>query len=127
MINQVGTNVFSSMSSSKGTATKQTDSDVSSADFLTLLTAQFKYQDPFAANDPTRSVQQLATLSQLTTLKDIEGSLQQLIDVQKGNASSQASADEQLSTLKDILASLKSILAEQSKRASQTGGESRTG
>ncbi|HUD93478.1 flagellar hook capping FlgD N-terminal domain-containing protein [Sphingobium sp.] len=119
MINQVGANAFSSVLGSGTATTKQTGLDVSSADFLTLLTAQFKYQDPFALSDPTQNVQQLATLAQLTTLKEIEASLQQLIEAQKQRASSQAPSAEHLSTLQDILVSLKAILAEQDKGMSQ--------
>lgn len=51
---------------------------VSGTDFLTLLVAQLKNQDPFNPSDPTQTVTQLASLSQLSTLQEISGAVKDL-------------------------------------------------
>lgn len=53
--------------------------DLSSADFIKILVAQYQHQDPFEPVDPTQSLGQLAALAQLSTLQDIQGTLQQLL------------------------------------------------
>ncbi|USU05602.1 hypothetical protein NF699_02555 [Sphingomonadaceae bacterium OTU29LAMAA1] len=64
--------------SSKANASTASVSQVTTPDFLQLLLAQFKYQDPFVPQDPTKSVGELAGLAQLSTLQDISATLQQL-------------------------------------------------
>ena len=112
MIKQVGSGASLSSPATDQAATKKDALDVSSADFLTLLTAQLQYQDPFAAKDPSQDLQQLATLAQLSTLKNIEASLQDLVAAQKSSATSATPSDEQLSTLKGIESMLKTLLGE---------------
>lgn len=48
-------------------------------DFLTLLVAQSKNQDPLSPRDPSDTLQQLASLAQVSGLQDIEKTLEQFL------------------------------------------------
>ncbi|RAU47990.1 MULTISPECIES: flagellar hook capping FlgD N-terminal domain-containing protein [unclassified Pseudomonas] len=47
--------------------------------FLKLLTTQLQHQDPLSPTDPGDTVQQLAALTQASTLQEISGLLRQLL------------------------------------------------
>lgn len=56
---------------------------ITTVDFLTLLTAQLKSQDPFSPADPGDTLQQLASLSQVSGLAEIGATLKQLLANEK--------------------------------------------
>lgn len=62
-----------------GTAATSNSLSLSTSDFLTLLTAQLKSQDPFNPADPGDTVQQLASLSQVAGIAEIGTTLKQLL------------------------------------------------
>jgi flagellar basal-body rod modification protein FlgD len=64
------------------TSTNSGLSGISSEDFLTLLITQLKHQDPLSPADPGQTVQQLASLSQVSSLQEISATIQQLLDRQ---------------------------------------------
>jgi flagellar hook assembly protein FlgD len=81
-------------------ATNRSPSTALSADaFLTLLIAEFKNQDPTSPIDPTQTVGQLALLSQLQALQDIDSTLKRLEAAQNAAATAAApSADSDMPT-----------------------------
>ena len=62
-------------SSSTGSRVAALDSQA----FLKLLTTQLQHQDPLSPADPGETVQQLAALTQASTLQEISGLLRQLL------------------------------------------------
>lgn len=62
-------------------------------DFLTLLTAQLKNQDPTAPVDSTQQLTQLAQFSQVTGISEINSTLKAIQDQLSGNASKTSTAD----------------------------------
>lgn len=60
--------------------------------FLTLLTAQLKYQDPMSPTDPTAFVAQLAQFSQVEQQTRTNTLLQQMTAAMSGNGLSQTAA-----------------------------------
>lgn len=88
----------SSEASLGSTPTRHGLAALGQADFLRMLTAELKQQDPFAPMDQKDMLAQMAQFSSLagisdtnTALKDIAGKLDQLIAAQKA-ASPAASA-----------------------------------
>lgn len=65
---------MASLSPDASTATASTGSNITSADFLTLLVSELKNQDPTQPTDPNAYVQQLVGVN----------SLQQLIQINQG-------------------------------------------
>lgn len=56
--------------------------DISTQDFLKLLVAQSKYQDPLSPTDPGDTLQQLASLAGVSGLQDIKKTLEQFLSGQ---------------------------------------------
>ena len=81
------------------TLTKHGLAALGQADFLKMLTAELKQQDPFAPMDQKDMLAQMAQFSSLagiadtnTALKDIAGKLDQLIAAQKAASPATTSA-----------------------------------
>lgn len=72
--------LFSSSSTTGSTSTAKDDKSVlGKEDFLSLLVAQMKNQDPLNPDDPTQFTAQLAQFSQLEQLFNLNGSMENLV------------------------------------------------
>lgn len=77
-----GTNASSGTTTSTTTTKSQT---LGQSDFLTLLVAQLKYQDPLNPSDPTEFTSQLAQYSQLEQLFNLNDSMDELSTAQNNS------------------------------------------
>lgn len=68
-----------SATTSGGTGTDVNTPKIGSQDFLRLLITQLQHQDPLTPADPGDTVQQLAALSQVSTLQEINTSITALL------------------------------------------------
>jgi len=73
-------------SSSTGSATGKTE--LGSDDFMKLLVAQLKYQDPSSPSDPSQFMAQTAQFTQVEKLTDIDTQLQTLVTSQLSQTAS---------------------------------------
>ena len=72
--------IFSSTTSTGSTGSKKDDKSIlGKEDFLSLLVAQMKNQDPLNPDDPTQFTAQLAQFSQLEQLFNLNGSMDNLV------------------------------------------------
>lgn len=67
--------IASAATSSTGSASSSTSPDITANDFLTLLVAELKNQDPTANTDPNAYVNQLVQVNSLQQLISINGDL----------------------------------------------------
>jgi len=77
-----GTNASSGTTTSNTTTKSQT---LGQSDFLNLLVAQLKYQDPLNPSDPTEFTSQLAQYSQLEQLFNLNDSMDELSTAQNNS------------------------------------------
>lgn len=72
--------------------TKAQADTLTAKDFLTLLTAQLKNQDPTSPSDPTQQLSQLAQFSQVTATQEMNATLTSIADRLSGGSTSDALA-----------------------------------
>ena len=82
MINSVST----STSTAASAAATQADTSLTSADFMQMLVAELKNQDPTSPQDSSAFVTQLAQMNQLEQTADINTNLQNLLNSQNSAA-----------------------------------------
>lgn len=81
----------SSNSSKDSSKTQSIDSGLGQNAFLQLLVTQLQHQDPLQPQDDTQFLAQLAQFTSLEQLTNINTSLQQLVTLAGGTASSNSS------------------------------------
>ncbi|HEY6772378.1 MAG TPA: flagellar hook capping FlgD N-terminal domain-containing protein [Oxalicibacterium sp.] len=67
---------------SQATSAVSSSLEISTQDFLKLLVAQSKYQDPLSPKDPGDTLQQLASLAGVSGLQDIKKTLERFLSSQ---------------------------------------------
>ncbi|MFV0438998.1 MAG: flagellar hook assembly protein FlgD [Desulfopila sp.] len=75
----------SSVTNSSSTTQKQDKASMGKEDFLSLLVAQMKNQDPLNPDDPTQFTTQLAQFSQLEQMFNMNGNLESLVSSYQGS------------------------------------------
>jgi flagellar basal-body rod modification protein FlgD len=70
------TNPISSSMPTAGLSNTPANMQISQADFLQLITAQMKDQNPLSPSDPTQFVTQLEGMSQVSAMQSMQGSMQ---------------------------------------------------
>jgi len=70
------TNPLSSNMPAAGLSSTPANMQINQADFLQLITAQMKDQNPLSPSDPTQFVTQLEGMSQVSAMQSMQGSLQ---------------------------------------------------
>jgi len=73
-----------SSTTSTATSSKKDNTVLGKEDFLSLLVAQLKNQDPLSPDDPTQFTAQLAQFSQLEQLFNLNGSMSTLLSAYEG-------------------------------------------
>src|SRR5215813_11971489 len=70
------TNPISSSMPAAGLTNTPANMQITQADFLQLITAQMKDQNPLSPSDPTQFVTQLEGMSQVSAMQSMQGSMQ---------------------------------------------------
>src|SRR5215469_3572178 len=70
------TNAISSSVPAAGLSNTPANMQISQTDFLQLITAQMKDQNPLSPADPTQFVSQLEGMSQVSAMQSMQGSMQ---------------------------------------------------
>jgi flagellar basal-body rod modification protein FlgD len=70
------TNPISSSMPAAGLSNTPSNMQISQADFLQLITAQMKDQNPLSPSDPTQFVTQLEGMSQVSAMQSVQSSMQ---------------------------------------------------
>src|ERR671936_567379 len=70
------TNSIGSSMPAAGLSNTPSNMQITQADFLQLITAQMKDQNPLSPSDPTQFVTQLEGMSQVSAMQSMQGSLQ---------------------------------------------------
>lgn len=70
------TNAIGSSMPAAGLSNTPANMQISQADFLQLITAQMKDQNPLSPSDPTQFVSQLEGMSQVSAMQSMQGSMQ---------------------------------------------------
>jgi flagellar basal-body rod modification protein FlgD len=70
------TNPISSSMPAAGLSNTPANMQITQADFLQLITAQMKDQNPLSPSDPTQFVTQLEGMSQVSAMQSMQGSMQ---------------------------------------------------
>src|SRR5689334_7083832 len=70
------TNPISSNMPAAGLSNTPSNMQITQADFLQLITAQMKDQNPLSPSDPTQFVTQLEGMSQVSAMQSMQGSMQ---------------------------------------------------
>jgi flagellar basal-body rod modification protein FlgD len=70
------TNPLSSNMPAAGLSNTPANMQINQADFLQLITAQMKDQNPLSPSDPTQFVSQLEGMSQVSAMQSMQGSMQ---------------------------------------------------
>lgn len=78
-------NGTSGSSSTASAAAKATKSALGSQDFMKLMMAQLKNQDPFKPVEPTEFLGQLAQFSTVTGIQEMQGSMSTLSDAMRSS------------------------------------------
>jgi flagellar basal-body rod modification protein FlgD len=75
------TTAASSSTSSSQSSTAASDNELSQRSFMTLLSAELRNQDPTSPMDPTQFVTQLAQLTELQSVTQIQQSVSQIVSL----------------------------------------------
>src|SRR6201997_2225755 len=70
------TNSISSNMPAAGLSNTPANMQINQADFLQLITAQMKDQNPLSPSDPTQFVTQLEGMSQVSAMQSVQSSMQ---------------------------------------------------
>lgn len=94
-INPLGTTMGADATVGNSSSTQSSGSglqpeQITTQDFMTLLTTQLQNQDPTNPVDPTQFVTQLAQFTTLDQVSQINGLLQELVQSALGTAGTQA-------------------------------------
>lgn len=85
MSNYIDAILQSSSGTTSTATTKKDTTTLGKEDFLSLLVAQMKNQDPLNPDDPTQFTAQLAQFSQLEQLFNLNGSMENLVSAYQGS------------------------------------------
>lgn len=87
-----GSSTASNVAATSATGSKKTLGDLNAKDFMTMMLAQIKYQDPMSPTDTSQQLAQMAQLSSVTGINEMKASLDSLVtsinSAQMVNASS---------------------------------------
>jgi flagellar basal-body rod modification protein FlgD len=79
-------------SSSSGSSSNNISGQLGQSDFLKLMTTQLKNQDPTQPNDSSQMLAQMAQLSTVSGIQDMQSSLKQLVDTMMASQTTQAAS-----------------------------------
>ncbi len=90
LMKQLG--LSSSASSSAGSASATSNGQLNQGDFLKLMTTQLNNQDPTQPTDSSQMLAQMAQLSTVSGIQDMQSSLKQLVGTMMAGQTTQAAA-----------------------------------
>jgi flagellar basal-body rod modification protein FlgD len=91
LMNQLGLNKGAAVNSSSSTSSK-INGQLNQSDFLKLMTTQLNNQDPTQPADSSQMLAQMAQLSTVSGIQDMQSSLKQLVNTMLASQTTQAAA-----------------------------------
>lgn len=91
LMNQLGLTKGAAAASASSTSNK-ISGQLGQSDFLKLMTTQLKNQDPTQPTDSSQMLAQMAQLSTVSGIQDMQGSLKQLVDTMMAGQTTQAAS-----------------------------------
>lgn len=91
LMNQLGL-TKGTATNSNSTTTSKISGQLGQSDFLKLMTTQLQNQDPTQPNDSSQMLAQMAQLSTVSGIQDMQSSLKQLVDTMMASQTTQAAS-----------------------------------
>src|SRR3569832_1390840 len=92
MAQAIDRNLISQLGLSDSTTKRKPSDKLGQSDFLKLMTTQMRNQDPMQPMDNGAFLGQIAQLSQVSGIQDMQASVKQLVDTLSSNQAMQASS-----------------------------------